>query len=144
MEPEAQPQLRPPQQQHKGLFDWLGSHPVIPVGIAIFAALVIAALFLNKQNATSAATTTPTTAGDLSGVQLDANGNPIVYSVGQDEFYNYNYVEDSYNNTITGSYDNPVTNTTTTNTTTSITNNGGGTVTVPDISVNTYVPQPSA
>jgi hypothetical protein len=100
------------QQQSggSGITAWISNHAPLAILIAVVAAIVLFAFLTNrKANQAQTSTTQDGATGDLSGLATDANGNHIVYLP----------VEDYYNNinTITGSYNNPVTSTNTTTTT---------------------------
>lgn len=78
--------------------DWVNTHPSLAIGGLVLAALLIVGIIRSK-NATNQGTADTTATGDLSGLEKDANGNPVLYRVAQDEFISTSVIENSYNTT---------------------------------------------
>lgn len=96
--------------------EWVNSHPSLAIGGLVLAVLLIVGIIRSKSQAS--ATTPAAATGDLSGLQKDANGNPVLYKVAQDEFISTSVIENSYN--------------TDSNNSTTTTNNPPVTVTAPN------------
>lgn len=97
-----------------GIAGWIETHPALSIGAVVVGGLLLVGIVQSKKQA-PAATTTPTQAtGDLSGLQTDANGNPILYRVASDTYINTSIFEDSYNSTVDSHNQSNSNNTTTT------------------------------
>lgn len=106
-------------QQNNSVMDWVNTHPSLAIGGLVLAALLIVGLIRSK-NANQGATDTTAATGDLSGLEKDANGNPVLYRVAEDQFINTSVIENSYNTT------------TDSNNTSTVNNNPPPTVTPPN------------
>jgi hypothetical protein len=86
------------QNSNNSVMDWVNSHPSLAIGGLVLAALLIVGIIRSK-NANQGATADTTATGDLSGLEKDANGNPVLYRVAEDQFISTSVIEDSYNTT---------------------------------------------
>lgn len=103
-----------------GVLAFLENNPTITIGGAIVVVLLFGALLLRKANATGTGTSTTS---NLSGLGVDANGNPVVFVPTSTEFYTDNSVAATSAPGAPATIGNigspaPVSTTTTTNTTT--------------------------
>jgi hypothetical protein len=82
----------------KGLTAWINNNVAFVIAGVVLAALLIVGLL--QRNKLEPDMIPPAQFGDLSGLERDAAGNPIVYRHVSDTYYNYS-IADSYNTTTT-------------------------------------------
>lgn len=98
-----------------GIAGWIETHPALSIGAVVVGGLLLVGIAQSKKQAPAATTPAPTQAtGDLSGLQTDANGNPILYRVASDTYINTSIFEDSYNSSVDSHNQSNSNNTTTT------------------------------
>jgi len=83
-------------EQQGGIMGWVQNHLIL-VSVVVIG-LVLGLLFIKKPTTGTSTSASTTPQADLSGLQRDANGNPIVYRDVADTFVNISKViTDSYN-----------------------------------------------
>lgn len=98
-----------------GVMSWINEHPTLALAGAVALALAIGAFVMNRQPQQQGPAADGPQA-DLSSLDRDSAGNPVVYRHVADYFYNTSIIEDSYNTETTTTTTSTVTNSTGPNT----------------------------
>lgn len=90
------------EQSSSGVSSWLENNPTLALGGAIILVLIVGGYLLSHK-AGAAKNVAATTPADLSGLQTNAQGNPLVYVPTQTVFSTYNATDASQSVTNSGS-----------------------------------------